>query len=404
MARAIHKLTARAAETLAKPGRHSDGGGLYLSISGEGRRRWVFLYTWRGKQREAGLGAAGKGGVSLKAAREKAAEGRALVKAGVDPIAEWNKANPEEVRSFGKAADDYLGVHQGGFRNEKHKAQWAMTLTRYCEPIRGMPVDAVDTEALLSVLKPLWTRVPETASRLRGRIEAVLDAAKARGFIERNEANPARWRGHLDKLLPKRAKLTRGHHAAMPYAGVPAFIAELRQRPATAARALEFCILTATRSGEALAARWDEMDFEGKVWTVPAGRTKAAREHRIPLSERAVDILREMEAERTGEFVFPGQRPGRPLSGMAFEMLLRRINSPYTAHDFRSSFRDWAGNETLFTRELAEHALAHVIGDKAEQAYRRSDALARRRELMDAWAKHCEGAAGENVVAFKRPA
>jgi integrase len=404
MARAIHKLTARAAETLAKPGRHSDGGGLYLSISGEGRRRWVFLYTWRGKQREAGLGAAGKGGVSLKAAREKAAEGRALVKAGVDPIAEWNKANPEEVRSFGKAADDYLGVHQGGFRNEKHKAQWAMTLTRYCEPIRGMPVDAVDTEALLSVLKPLWTRVPETASRLRGRIEAVLDAAKARGFIERNEANPARWRGHLDKLLPKRAKLTRGHHAAMPYAEVPAFIAELRQRPATAARALEFCILTATRSGEALAARWDEMDFEGKVWTVPAGRTKAAREHRIPLSERAVDILREMEAERTGEFVFPGQRPGRPLSGMAFEMLLRRINSPYTAHGFRSSFRDWAGNETLFSRELAEHALAHVIGDKAEQAYRRSDALARRRELMDAWGRHCEGAASDNVVTFKRPA
>jgi integrase len=404
MARAIHKLTARAAETLAKPGRHSDGGGLYLSISGEGRRRWVFLYTWRGKQREAGLGAAGKGGVSLKAAREKAAERRALVKAGVDPIAEWNKANPGEGRSFGKAADDYLAVHQGGFRNEKHKAQWAMTLTRYCEPIRGMPVDAVDTEAVLSVLKPLWTRAPETASRLRGRIEAVLDAAKARGFIERNEANPARWRGHLDKLLPKRAKLTRGHHAAMPYAGVPAFIAELRQRPATAARALEFCILTATRSGEALAARWDEMDFEGKVWTVPAERTKAGREHRIPLSERAVDILREMEAERTGEFVFPGQRPGRPLSGMAFEMLLRRINSPYTAHGFRSSFRDWAGNETLFTRELAEHALAHVIGDKAEQAYRRSDALARRRELMDAWAKHCEGAAGENVVAFKRPA
>jgi integrase len=404
MARAIHKLTARAADTLAKPGRHSDGGGLYLSISGEGRRRWVFLYTWRGKQREAGLGAAGKGGVSLKAAREKAAEGRALVKAGVDPIAEWNKANPEEVRSFGKAADDYLGVHQGGFRNEKHKAQWAMTLTRYCEPIRGMPVDAVDTEALLSVLKPLWTRVPETASRLRGRIEAVLDAAKARGFIERNEANPARWRGHLDKLLPKRAKLTRGHHAAMPYAEVPAFIAELRQRPATAARALEFCILTATRSGEALAARWDEMDFEGKVWTVPAGRTKAAREHRIPLSERAVDILREMEAERTGEFVFPGQRPGRPLSGMAFEMLLRRINSPYTAHGFRSSFRDWAGNETLFSRELAEHALAHVIGDKAEQAYRRSDALARRRELMDAWGRHCEGAASDNVVTFKRPA
>jgi integrase len=340
----------------------------------------------------------------LKAAREKAAEGRALVKAGVDPIAEWNKANPEEVRSFGKAADDYLGVHQGGFRNEKHKAQWAMTLTRYCEPIRGMPVDAVDTEALLSVLKPLWTRVPETASRLRGRIEAVLDAAKARGFIERNEANPARWRGHLDKLLPKRAKLTRGHHAAMPYAEVPAFIAELRQRPATAARALEYAVLTAARSGEVLAARWDEIDFDAKVWTVPAGRTKAAREHRVPLSDTALAILKEMETGRTGEFVFSGLRPGRPLSGMAFEMLLRRIGSPYTAHGFRSSFRDWAGNETHFPRELAEHALAHVIGDKAEQAYRRSDALARRRELMDAWAQHCEGGAAANVLSFRRPA
>lgn len=265
-----------------------------------------------------------------------------------------------------------------------------MTLTRYCEPIRDMPVADVDREAVLSVLKPLWMRAPETGSRLRGRIEAVLDAARARGFIGRNEANPARWRGHLDKLLPKRAKLTRGHHAAMPYADVPPFVAELRQRPATAARALEFCILTAARSGEALAARWHEIDLNQQVWTIPPTRTKAAREHRVPLSERAVAILREMEALRSGDYVFPGQRPGRPLSGMAFEVLLRRAKSPYTAHGFRSSFRDWAGNETHFPRELAEHALAHVIGDKAEQAYRRSDALARRRELMEAWASYCE--------------
>ena len=230
-----------------------------------------------------------------------------------------------------------------------------------------------------------------------------MDAAKARGFIGRNEANPARWRGHLDKLLPKRAKLTRGHHAAMPYADVPAFIAGLRQRPATAARALEFCILTATRSGEALAARWNEIDLHAKIWTVPPARTKAAREHRIPLSDRPLAILREMEKGRTSDYVFPGRRAGKSLSGMAFEMLLRRIGSPYTAHGFRSSFRDWAGNETLFPRELAEHALAHVIGDKAEQAYRRSDALTRRRELMDAWAGHCGGAAGENVLTFKRP-
>jgi integrase len=404
MARAINKLSARTAETLSKPGRHSDGGGLYLSISGEGRRRWVFLFRWRGKLREAGLGSASKGGVSLKAARDKAAEGRALVKAGVDPIADWIKPDAAECPTFGKVADAFLEARAGEWRNEKHRAQWAMTLTRYCEPIRNMPVEAIDTEAVLSVLQPLWTRAPETASRLRGRIETILDAAKARGHVGRNEANPARWRGHLDKLLPKRAKLTRGHHAAMPYAEVPAFIAELRQRPATAARALEFCILTATRSGEALAARWNEIDVDAKIWTVPPARTKAAREHRIPLSDRAVAILQELAAAKTGDYVFPGQGANRPLSGMAFEMLLRRIGSPYTAHGFRSSFRDWAGNETHFPRELAEHALAHVIGDKAEQAYRRSDALARRRELMDAWARHCEGGADENVLAFKRPA
>jgi integrase len=402
MARAIHKLTARTVETLAKPGRHSDGGGLYLSISPEGWRRWVFMYTWRGRQREAGLGSAGKGGVSLKAARERAAGGRALVKAGVDPIANWSKADPEQAQTFGTVADEYLSAHEGSFRNEKHKAQWRMTLTHYCGPIRAKSVDQIDTEAVLSVLKPLWTRAPETASRLRGRIETVLDAARARGFIGQNQANPARWRGHLDKLLPKRTKLSRGHHAAMPYAEVPAFIAELRGRETTAARALEFCILTAARSGEALATRWDEIDLDTRIWTIASARTKAAREHRVPLSDRSIAILVELEAGRTGEFVFHGLKRGQPLSGMAFEMLLRRLKSPYTTHGFRSSFRDWAGNETMFPRELAEHALAHVIGDKAEQAYRRSDAIERRRELMDAWARYCEGRS--KVLSFKRPA
>ena len=390
MPRAIHKLSARAAETITKPGRHSDGGGLYLSISSGGRRRWVFLFTWHGKIREAGLGPAGKGGVSLKDARDKAAQGRKWVEEGVDPIIRWNTPEAKEIHTFGKVADNFLEARGTEWRNPKHKAQWAMTLTRYCEPIRDMPVADVDTEAVLSVLKPLWSRTPETAARLRGRIEAVLDAARARGFIGPNEANPARWRGHLDKLLPKRAKLTRGHHAAMPYADAPAFVAELRRLPATAARALEFCILTASRSGEALAARWQEIDLDQKVWIIPPARTKTAQEHRVPLSERVVSILQEMELVRSSDYVFPGQRPARPLSGMAFETLLRRAKSPYTAHGFRSSFRDWAGNETHFPRELAEHALAHVIGDKAEQAYRRSDALARRRELMDAWASYCE--------------
>ncbi len=402
MGRAINKLSAREVETLSKAGRHSDGGGLYLSISKDGRRRWTFMYTWSGKQTEAGLGSAGKGGASLKEARDKAEEGRKFIRSGINPLDAWRKPDAEVIPTFGRAADDYLAAHSSGWRNPKHRAQWEMTLKTYCETIRSKPVDAIDTEAVLTVLQPLWQRAPETASRLRGRIETVLDAAKARGFIGQNEANPARWRGHLDKLLPKRGKLTRGHHAAMPYAEVPAFLAELRERSALAARALEFCILTAARSGEVLAARWDEIDLDAKVWTVPAERTKAAREHRIPLPDRALSVLREMDAARTGEHVFPGRNPKKPLSGMAFEMLLRRIGSPYTAHGFRSSFRDWAGNETHFPRELAEHALAHVIGDKAEQAYRRDTALARRRELMDAWARHCEAAPGENVVAFKQ--
>ena len=280
-----------------------------------------------------------------------------------------------------------------------------MTLTRYCEPIRNTPVDAIDTEAVLSVLKPLWTRAPETASRLRGRIEAVLDAAKARGHIGRNEANPARWRGHLDKLLPKRAKLTRGHHAAMPYADVPAFVADLRERPATAARALEFCILTAARSGEALAARWDEIDFDAKVWTVPAraheGRARASRPAQ---RARRRDTCGKWKPDGRATTSFPARGPAARCPAWRSKCCCGGLARPYTAHGFRSSFRDWAGNETHFPRELAEHALAHVIGDKAEQAYRRSDALTRRRELMDAWANYCECGAGDNVVAFKRPA
>ena len=231
MARAIHKLTAKEADSLSRPGRHSDGGGLYMSISDDGRRRWVFLYSLRGRQREAGLGAAGKGGVPLAAARGKAAEGRAMIRNGLDPIAQWKKPDAKQVATFGKAADDFLDAHSGGWRNAKHRAQWRMTLARYCEAIRNTPVDGINTEAVLSVLKPLWTRAPETASRLRGRIEQVLDAARAAGH--RSGENPARWRGHLDKLLPKRPKLTRGHHPAMAYADVPAFVGKLRQQEAT---------------------------------------------------------------------------------------------------------------------------------------------------------------------------
>ena len=254
-----------------------------------------------------------------------------------------------------------------------------------------MPVDVIDTAAVLSVLKPIWQAKPETASRFRGRIEQVLDAAKAQGH--RTGENPARWRGHLDKLLAKRQRLTRGHHAAMAYADVPAFLSRLRERQAgsVSALALEFVILTAARSGEALGMRWDEVDETAKVWTVPPARMKAAREHRVPLSARALDLLGEAKKARTGDFVFPGSGAGRPLSVMAMEMVLRRMNlASVTVHGFRSAFRDWAGNETHFPREVAEAALAHVIGDAAERAYRRGDALEKRRALMEAWANYCE--------------
>ena len=249
---------------------------------------------------------------------------------------------------------------------------------------------------MLAVLQPIWQEKNETASRLRGRIERVLDAAKAKGL--RTGENPARWRGHLDTLLPKRQKLQRGHHPAMPYTEVPAFVAELRTREAMAARALEFAILTAARSGEVLGAMWGEVDLKAEVWTVPAMRMKAGREHRVPLTAPAIAILRALEALRPedddkGAYIFPGQRKGRPLSGMAMEMLLRRQKLEITVHGFRSSFRDWAAEETGFPREIAEAALAHVVGDATERAYRRGDALEKRRELMTAWAAHCQSVA-----------
>ena len=283
--------------------------------------------------------------MSLKEAREKAAEGRALVKAGVDPLAEWNKPDQEEVPTFGKMADDFVEAHKGGWRNDKHDAQWAMTLTTYCEPIRKLPVDAIDTEAVLSVLKPLW----------RGRRKPPRASAAASSSVGRGQgARPSAQRSQSGAMarpsrqaLPKRPKLTRGHHAAMPYADVPAFVASLRERPATAARALEFCILTAARSGEALAARWDEIDLDAKVWTVPPARMKAAREHRVPLSDRALAILARNEGRAAGDYVFPGQRPGRPLSVMAIEMSCAAWASPCTAHGFRSSFRDWAATKRI---------------------------------------------------------
>jgi integrase len=390
------QLNARKVET-AKPGKYGDGANLYLVISKTGSRKWVLRFTWRGKPKEMGLGSATS--VSLADAREKAATERRKIAQGINPIEERKREG--SVPTFGEVADEVRQSLSLGFRNEKHKAQWKSTLVNYAGPLRAMPVDIIGTDDVLAVLKPIWTIKAETASRVRGRIEKVLDAAKAKGF--RDGENPARWRGHLDFLLPRQSKLARGHHAAMPYDDVAAFIAKLRKRQAFAALALELCILTAARSGEILGMPWSEIDFDKKIWTVPANRMKAGREHRVPLSSRADAILRQLQKVKTSDFVFPGQAHNKPLSNMALEMMLRRMKiHNATVHGFRSSFRDWAGNESNFPRELIETALAHVIGDKAEQAYRRSDALEKRRRLMDAWAAYCEAPKSGSVVAFRR--
>jgi integrase len=393
------KLNARKVET-AKPGKHGDGDGLQLVVSPTGARKWVLRFMQEGKAREMGLGSFPE--VSLADARERALAERKLARGGVDPIAERRKISEEAavIPTFGALADEHISAHESSWRNAKHRDQWRMTLAVYAEPLRSKLVNEITTEDVLAVLKPLWQAKPETASRLRGRIENVLNAAKAKGF--RSGENPAAWRGHLDNLLPRRSKLTRGHHAALEYAKLPAFMLSLREREGAAARCLEFAILTAARSGEALGARWEEIDEDGKVWAIPAARMKAAREHRVPLTGRALAILAEMREARISEFVFPGRRRDRPLSVMALEMILRRMGADVTTHGFRSTFRDWAGNETHFPRELAEHALAHVIGDKAEQAYRRGDALEKRRALMAAWEDYCGPAEGGKVVAIRR--
>jgi integrase len=401
MARALKKLNTRQVATLNREGRHSDGGGLYLVVGPGASRRWAFLFRWRGKLKEMGLGSLAS--VSLADAREKAGEARRTVADGRNPIEDRRaqEAAQDAGTTFGPFADNLMKVLAHGFRNEKHRAQWAMTLTTYAAPLRSMKLDDIATADVLAVLQPLWQTKAETASRLRGRIERVLDAAKAKGL--RSGENPARWRGHLDALLPPRHRLTRGHHAAMPYDDVPAFIGRLRASESVSALALEFAIFTAARSGEVLGARWDEIDLDAKLWTVPAARMKAGREHRVPLTARALVILQTVEKVRTGEHVFPGQQRGKSLSIMALAMVLRRLNlENVTVHGFRSAFRDWAGNETSFSREIAESALAHAVGDMTERAYRRSDALERRRELMDAWSRYCETGPSAKVIPLKR--
>jgi integrase len=395
MAREVNRLNARAVATITEHGRHADGGGLYLSVSPNGGRRWVFLYRWHGKPTEIGFGSARD--VTLARARELARQARGSLAEGVNPK---DLRKQSKSATFGECADQVIETMRPSWRSAKHAAQWEMTLQRIAAPLRRLPVDEVGTDDVLSVLKPLWNVKPETASRVRGRIERVLDAAKAQGL--RSGENPAQWRGHLDQLLPKRQRLTRGHHAAMAYVEIPAFVSDLQSRSATAALALEFVILTAARSGEVLGARWNEFDLDRALWIVPAKRMKAAREHRVPLSPRALRIVTELEVSRTSDFIFPGERVGRPLSGMSLQMMLRRMKvEGATVHGFRSTFRDWAAECTNFPNEVCEAALAHVIENKAEAAYRRGDLFEKRRKLMEAWAAYCATQKSGKVIALR---
>jgi integrase len=402
-----HLITARQVTALLSGGRrrrHADGGCLYLQVNGPGLGAWVFMSKRGGKQRPIGLGSVRD--VPLKDARELAEACRRAVIQGRDPRTVLAEASGE--LTFDTAARELIESMAPGWRNAKHRAQWRMTLlgemadkdgctkkTRYdyCAAIRSKPVSKITTEDALHVLKPLWQTRPETANRLRGRCERVWDLAKVRGHC--SGENPFRWRGHLDKLLPKRARLTRGHHKAMPFADVPGFVGNLGAMQGVAPRALEFTILTAARSGEVLGARWDEIELQGKLWTVPAERIKGGREHRVPLPDRALAILKGLHQAKVSDFVFPGFKRGCPLSNMALEAVLRRAKVDFTTHGFRSSFRDWAGDHTAFARDVVEAALAHAIENKTEAAYRRSDALEKRRKLMAAWAAYCNSAPKE---------
>jgi integrase len=382
--------------TITKPGLHADGGGLYLHASTSGAKSWIFRWSRDRKSHDMGLGTAGDDDVTLAEARELATDARRRVREGGDPIEDrrarrsQKKLEAAKAMTFRQCAEAYISAHQAGWSNPKHAAQWPATLSAYAYSIfGGLPVQAVDVALVMRAIEPIWTEKPETASRIRGRIENVLDWATARGY--RTAENPARWRGHLENLLPKKSKVRRVEHvAAMPHAELPAFMAELRQQERIEAQALQFTILTGARTGEAIGANWSEIDLAARLWVIPAGRMKMRREHRKPLSEPAAAILGALREVRQSEFVFPGQRVGRPLSNTAMWHLLKRMrHDNLTVHGFRSTFSDWCSECTNFAAEVREMALAHIVSDKVEAAYRRGDLFQKRRQLAEAWGRYC---------------
>lgn len=400
----MFKLSATAVSKQKKPGHYGDGGGLWLQVSTVGTKSWVFRFVRLGKAREMGLGALHT--VSLAEARDKAATCRKQLVDGIDPIEAratqrlTDQAAAARALTFDQCAEQYIETHRAEWRNEKHASQWTATLATYAGPVFGkLPVDAVDTALVMKVLSPIWTTKTETAKRLRGRIESVLDWATVQKM--RSGDNPARWRGHLDNLLASPAKVTKvEHHAALPYVKAGAFMQLLRAEQGTSARAVEFVILTAARTSEVFNATRDEFDMDAGIWTIPGERMKAGRPHRVPLSAPALALVKSALSDKGSPYVFQGAKEKRPLSNMAGLMLLKRMgHGDLTVHGFRSTFRDWCAEQTNFPREVAEAALAHVVKDKTEAAYQRGDLIEKRALLMQAWADYCSRpAVSGNVV------
>ncbi|WP_433695309.1 tyrosine-type recombinase/integrase [Paraburkholderia phenoliruptrix] len=396
MPRAINKLSQLTVTKTTKPGLYADGGGLYLQITSAGVKSWLFRYMRGGKARGMGLGPVHT--IGLAEARTRALDCRRLLLDGIDPIdsrdaerAAQRVAQANDV-TFQHCAEKYIEAHRTGWKNAKHADQWKNTLTTYAYPVfDSLPISAIDTGLVMRVLEPIWTTKTETASRVRGRIESVLDWATVRGY--RSGENPARLKGHLDTLLPKRSRVQKvKHHPALPYAALPEFMKKLRTEEGIAARALELLILTATRTNEVIGATWQEFDLDEGIWTIPAERMKMRKEHRVPLSSRATKLFKAQHETKQGDYVFPGARAQKPLSNMAMLQLLERMNrDDITVHGFRSTFRDWAGETTHYPREVCEAALAHGIKDKAEAAYARGDLFTKRAALMQDWDKYCDG-------------
>ncbi|MGK7870982.1 tyrosine-type recombinase/integrase [Falsiroseomonas sp. E2-1-a20] len=388
------KLTALKAKALTAPGRYSDGDGLWLQVRDASQRSWLFRYTRHGRARQMGLGAYPD--VSLADARGEAAAIRKTLRQGLDPLEKRRAEKAAEASAsrftFKEVAERFHAAHQAAWRSEKHRVQWVTQMEAYVYPVFGdVAVDRVGTAEVLKALEPVWHEKSMTATVLRGRLEAVLDFAKAREW--RAGENPARWRGHLAKLLPRRSRIAKiKHHPALPWSEVAAFVERLKASPDLAARALELLILTAVRTQEATAARWSEIDLANRVWTIPAERMKGGKEHRVPLSAPAVALLERMRAQPGGQgaYVFPSPRGKKPLSTRACAVLLGRLKrTDITVHGFRSTFRDWAAERSNFPREVAEAALAHAVRNQVEAAYQRGDLLAKRAQLMEAWGRFC---------------